>query len=925
MSIPCPKCRSPLNPKGLKPGQFKPKCPKCATVFLTVVPEDPDGTILAKLIPEPAKVLATADPNATGAFTEVERHPDATGVFSESHPNASGDDPNTTGAFTEVEKNFDHTNEFAPSIAGNDPNATDVFQESAEPARAPKKAAKPEKADEIPETLGGYEVIKVLGKGGMGAVLLGRQVSLDRKVALKIMHARLAKDPGFVARFTREAYAAAQLVHHNVIQIYDIGEDRGTHFFSMEFVPGQSLMELVKEQGKLDAEVAVGYVLQAARGLRYGHLQGMVHRDIKPDNLMLNTEGIVKVADLGLVKLPTPDVPVSASAASADDDSDLNDDDDDGQTQRLTRAGAVMGTPSYMAPEQAVDSASVDQRADIYSLGCTLYVMVTGKTPFQGKTALEVISKHQTEALIPPEAIVKRVPKALSGILQKMLAKKPEHRYQSMDEVISAFEGFLGVSNSGPFTPKDEHATILESAIGKFNAASKGGLKTIAGLGFFAACILGVIGCGLAGKYLIAGGLLGLAIMTPLAYFIVSGLMSKSFLFGKVRQFVLGLRIADWLMWGGGAILFLLTLYIFGLLWYWLGFCVLAIGLAFVLWSLTDRTEGAAQLESTDNAKQLFKVMRLQGLDEESLRQFVCKYGGENWEPFYEAMFGYDAKIAARSYRKGAITEEAKKHATWREPILDWIDAKMRSRQEAKERTHLEKVQVKALEAKGISAKDAQEQAAEMADVMVAQANEAKAAEKAGKKPDLRAMLKVAKAAKRPREGYNIAGIKRRSGFVKDLLNDWLGRRLRILVGAAVFALGLLWLNQNKDNLKASLSGVDAAVSSLAKGELKAAGEASTATANEPKGMRPLELKVLPESIAKSVSHFGTPISGFLLILAGIAYYGWRPSLIALPGCLVGVFGPSLGIPDIGPLSAWMTSTAIAAVLILVVSRFLRS
>ena len=151
MSIPCPKCRSPLNPKGLKPGQFKPKCPKCATVFLMVVPEDPDGTILAKLIPEPAKVLATADPNATGAFTEVERHPDATGVFSESHPNASGDDPNTTGAFTEVEKNFDHTNEFAPSIAGNDPNATDVFQESAEPARTPKKAGKVENRTRSPK------------------------------------------------------------------------------------------------------------------------------------------------------------------------------------------------------------------------------------------------------------------------------------------------------------------------------------------------------------------------------------------------------------------------------------------------------------------------------------------------------------------------------------------------------------------------------------------------------------------------------------------------------------------------------------------------------------------------------------------------------------------------------------------------------
>ncbi|HEY1189997.1 MAG TPA: serine/threonine-protein kinase, partial [Gemmata sp.] len=147
-------------------------------------------------------------------------------------------------------------------------------------------------------------MLKVLGKGGMGAVLLGRQLSLDRKVAIKVMHPKIAAHPSFVARFTREAYAAAQLTHHNVIQIYDIGEDHGQHFFSMEFVPGRSLMELVKAEGRLAADVAVGYTLQAARGLRYGHKQGMVHRDIKPDNLMLNTEGIVKVADLGLVKLP---------------------------------------------------------------------------------------------------------------------------------------------------------------------------------------------------------------------------------------------------------------------------------------------------------------------------------------------------------------------------------------------------------------------------------------------------------------------------------------------------------------------------------------------------------------------------------------------------------------------------------------------
>src|SRR5205085_2442713 len=152
--------------------------------------------------------------------------------------------------------------------------------------------------------LGGYEIVKELGHGGMGAVYLARQLSLDRNVALKVMKPEWAQDPVFMARFTREAYVAAQLVHHNVVQIYDIGIDRNINFFSMEFIEGQSLGDLLKREKKLKPDAAVGHILQAARGLKFGHDRGMIHRDIKPDNLMLNTQGVVKVADLGLVRKP---------------------------------------------------------------------------------------------------------------------------------------------------------------------------------------------------------------------------------------------------------------------------------------------------------------------------------------------------------------------------------------------------------------------------------------------------------------------------------------------------------------------------------------------------------------------------------------------------------------------------------------------
>ncbi len=954
MSVACPKCRSALNVKGLKPGQFKPKCPKCGTTFALVVPEEADGTILAKLLPEksvsktPPKAAPTVaeagpdvtgafteppsperssayepssagDPNSTGAFTEVDRgSPDRTGAF-----DASGEQsPDATGAFTEVDRAVDKTGAFAASGVDDDdaPSGTQQFEPSEAPA--PKKAdKKPEKkaADlaNIPDKLGGYEVIKVLGKGGMGAVLLGRQVSLDRKVAIKIMHANLSKNAGFVARFSREAYAAAQLTHHNVVQVYDIGEEKGTHFFSMEFVAGQSLMDLVKDKGKLDPEVAVGYILQAARGLRYGHNQGMVHRDIKPDNLMLNTDGIVKVADMGLVKLPNAEVAQSKDSVG-DLDTEIDDEEDDG---RLTRAGVVMGTPSYMPPEQALNSANVDGRADIYSLGCSLYVMLTGKPPFSGKTALEVMTRHQTDPVVPPEVIVKRVPKSLSVILLKMLAKNPDDRYQDMDAVITALEGYLGVKESGPFTPKEEHAEQLEKATQKFNGASKRGLKKLASLGFLALCLVGILGCGIAGAYAWAGGFLGLLLATPIAYFVVNGVYSKSVVFGKVRELIFGSRIIDWVQWTFGALLFILALWIFGILWHFLGFAILGIGLAFVLWFLTDRAQDAAREDPINDAKALFKSMRLQGLDEENLRQFVCKYAGDDWEEIYESLFGYEAKLAARAYRKGAIAESSRTFAAWREPVIAGIDARLRGRQEAKERRFLEKVQAKALEAKGVSASEAQDQAAALADALVDGANEVKAAEKAGKKVDLRAVVKAAKSRKPP-EGYNIAGVKRRSMRMKNLLNDWGGRRLRFLVGAAVFAVGLLWLNQNRDVLKGLAAVVEKAAE---KGTLDAAGEAGKTAGKAVGVMRPLSLAVLPESVAKGISHYGTPICGFLLMLTALAWHGWKPSLVAIPGVVIGSMGPMLGIPDVDPIKAWMLSTLIGAILILGVSRFLRS
>jgi serine/threonine protein kinase len=899
MSIPCPYCRAVLNPTGLKPGRFQPKCPSCAKPFvilLTVEPLEAERPTADATDPDATSVrapTAETDPNATGDFSAPAAPKKATLPRTELRA-PEPEDANATGDFT--------SHDDRPAT-GHDPHTTGASTR----ARAPR--ADEGAADDTPSRLGGYEVLDVLGRGGMGAVLLGRQISLDRKVALKVMHPRIAADPGFVARFTREAYAAAQLTHHNVVQVYDIGEDAGRHFFSMEFVPGRSLMDVVKKEGKLPAEVAVGYVLQAARGLRYGHRQGMVHRDVKPDNLMLNTEGIVKVADLGLVKLPGGELPTQAGAVSSDE-GDSN----------LTRTGAVMGTPAYMPPEQSTDSASVDARADIYSLGCTLYVLLTGKPPFEGKTALEIISKHQTAPLVPPEVVVKRVPKALSAILLKMMAKKPADRYPSMDEVIAALEGFLGLERAGPFNPKEEQADQLEKCAHQYHYRSKSGLKKSLSLGFVLACVLGVVGSAVAGLPVLAGGFVGLAVMTPLAYFAVHGTLSGSVVFRRVRAVVFGMRFFDWLAYVVGAALLLATLFLFGWLWAWLGFAALAAGLAFGLWALADRPAARAQQAPLEEARGLLRSLRLAGLDEETVRKFVCQFGGAYWEPLYESLFGYEAMLAARASRKGDTGEPWKRVGTWREPVVQWADAKVEARRLARERAHLQKVEAKALVAEGVSQAEAKARAAEMAAAMVDQAAEVMQARKEGKTVSVKELVASARERRRPKPGTTIAGKRHRNLWLKDAVNDWFGRRLRLALGAAVFALGLLWLHQNnllKDNK---------AVAALTEGNVGAAQKAAEATGKS--ATKPLKVPgdvvAIPTDLQPALNSWALPLTGLLLLLNGVFYFGWKPTLVTLPGAAVALFGPLAGVPDVPPLTASHLCLAAGAALILGVARFLR-
>jgi len=253
-----------------------------------------------------------------------------------------------------------------------------------------------------------YDIEREIAQGGMAEVYLARDRLLDRPVALKALFPEYAREPSFVERFRREAQAAANLNHPNIVSIYDWGQESGTYFIVMEHVEGRSLRDLIRSEGPLEAAQASEITAEIAGALAFAHRSGVVHRDVKPGNVLLTRSGTVKVADFGIARAGTSD--------------------------GLTQTGSVMGTATYFSPEQA-QGLPVDGRGDVYSLGVVLYEMVTGVVPFTGDSPVAVAYKHVREAPVPPSRRSPEVPEDLERIILTAMAKEPDHRYQTADDM----------------------------------------------------------------------------------------------------------------------------------------------------------------------------------------------------------------------------------------------------------------------------------------------------------------------------------------------------------------------------------------------------------------------------------------------------------------------------------------------------------
>jgi len=743
--IECPTCRHSIRVVDLRPGRFTPRCPRCERSFQLTVSE------------------------ATGSQPVVSEL-DASAFAEPVAPAAVGPEQPEIPALDWP-------------VMARVPGGSVLL-----PRRLPGG---------IPRLLGGYLVLRLLGHGPRGRVVLAQPLSLEPPAVLKLLAADRTADPVFLASFTREAFAAAQIEHSNLVAVRELGSDRGHHYAALAWIHGSSGAELLESRQKLDPYQAAVVVLQAARGLKAAHAQGLRHRDVKPSNLRLDPAGRVMVDDLGLEMTPSLAAALEARQKSG------------GYPRKRAATNEqpvrpVAGTPTFMAPEQAADPVTSDARADIYALGATFYNLVTGKLPFPGDDAVELIRKHQEEFPVPPGEFVPGLPRQISDITRTMMGKRPEERYPNMAVVVDVLEGMLGVhGNSAATILEDAGGTIRRAADALAQSSARQlrfrilALSAAIWLGLL--CLLFSLGLGRP-----AFGVLGFGVSTALAALMAAGIVHDSELLHLALAAVLGGGLRSWLIGITGVLGAIAALWIWGgfLPWFLVlcGGCLVATFHVFL-----DRPLAAERKLIIDPIRELMKGLRARGHGEAALRELVLRHGGDRWQVLFEPVLGHRALATARFRQgKGASRLPRPWVGSWRDALFSVLEKRLQGRRDHRHLRLLEKVEEKRLEAAGLNLLTARRKARRIAKALLVTAVEWREEQKlldaselspATQGPPLLERLSVAagqpEPVLEPHETQPNALLRRIDSWAGILL----GRGVRFLLGATLLAVLGIWMD----------------------------------------------------------------------------------------------------------------------------------
>ena len=673
-------------------------------------------------------------------------------------------------------------------------------------------------------------------------------------MALTILRPRWAADAGFVARYAREAFAAAQLSDPNLAPVVDFGVDRGRAFAASDSIGGHLLSDPARGRAGLDRAARAAAILQAARGLRHAHEQQVFHRDLTLEKITIDDDGLVRLAEVGLSL--APETPVAPAVTPI----------------------ALEGAP---APPPSPPSA-LAAREDVAALGRALRSLLAG---VQGDRAM---------------------PPGLAEVTRRMAGDGPDAPYPDLGAATRALEAELGVS--GPFAPADADSAEFEAAAAAFEGPPLARARPMVALGGSAILALFVLILARNGRPLPALGAVAFALLSASSLAAFRGLDGRSPIAARGREWLLGGDLGARLTGLAAVALGVAALAFAGILILWIFLTILAVGLAaayhFALDRVADRERGPA----LDRARTLLRTLRRRGVAEDDVRRFAATRAGRRWEEFFEALFGYDAlRSARRRWSADAGGRRRPRHAPWRDPVVDGLDGLLGARRRERDLALFASIEERGMEARGINLLTARRKGRRVAEASVALARQYRDS------PDgslgLPLMNALLRATERPEEFLASPEIVEAAGppiwreALGAVVRVAFGPRARFLAGGVLLAGFLIWLEQNRiissdEAKRAVLSAAEDREKGVAQaGDLgrklvaNVQGVADAATET-----LPLEIGPLSPSFARRLDGFGLGVGGLILVLSA-GSRGPRLAAFALPAAFIAVFAARLFDP----------------------------